>query len=378
MYKAAVIGAGFIGAAHVEALRRLGNVEVVALCDAMGAEKKAQQMNIPRAYSDYRKMLDELELDAIHICTPNHTHYEIAKCAIEHGVNFICEKPFTTTLEQAKELVVLADEKHVRGMVNFHNRIYPMTNQIHQMVKSGELGRIFSIHGEYVQDWLQFETDYSWRLESSQGGPIRAVADIGSHWMDLAEFISGTRVRRVCASFSAVYPVRKKPIGKVETFGAAAADTAYVDVPIDTEDQAAILFEFENGAIGTLMVSQVFAGRKNTMVMNVAGSKKSAVWTSEDLNNLLIGYREKPNEIIAKDPNLLSAHSASNCSYPGGHIEGFPDAFKHGFKQFYTSLGADGEYDYATLRDGLRETQLCEATLRSAQTGGWVDVSEEA
>ena len=166
MYKAAVIGAGFIGAAHVEALRRLGNVEVVALCDAMGAEKKAQQMNIPRAYSDYRKMLDELELDAIHICTPNHTHYEIAKCAIEHGVNFICEKPFTTTLEQAKELVVLADEKHVRGMVNFHNRIYPMTNQIHQMVKSGELGRIFSIHGEYVQDWLQFETDYSWRLES--------------------------------------------------------------------------------------------------------------------------------------------------------------------------------------------------------------------
>ena len=142
-------------------------------------------------------MLDELELDAIHICTPNHTHYEIAKCAIEHGVSFICEKPFTTTLEQAKELVALAEEKHVKGMVNFHNRIYPMTNQIHQMVKSGELGRIFSIHGEYVQDWLQFETDYSWRLESNQCGPIRAVADIGSHWMDLAEFVSGTRVRRV-------------------------------------------------------------------------------------------------------------------------------------------------------------------------------------
>lgn len=378
MYKAAVIGAGFIGAAHVEALRRLGNVEIAALCDAFGAEEKAEQMNIPRAYSDYRKMLDELELDAIHICTPNHTHYEIAKCAIEHGVNFICEKPFTTTLEQAKELVALAEEKHVKGMVNFHNRIYPMTNQIHQMVKSGELGRIFSIHGEYVQDWLQFETDYSWRLESNQCGPIRAVADIGSHWMDLAEFVSGTRVRRVCASFSTVYPVRKKPTGKVETFGSAGADASYVDVPIDTEDQAAILFEFENGAIGTLMVSQVFAGRKNTMVINVAGSKKSAMWTSEDLNNLLIGYREKPNEIMAKDPGLLSRPSAANSSYPGGHIEGFPDAFKHAFRQFYASLSGEGEYDYATLRDGLRETQLCEATLRSAQTGGWVDVSQEA
>lgn len=374
MLKAAVIGAGFIGAAHVEAIRRLGNVELVALCDAMGVEAKAAQMNIGKAYSDYKQMMDELELDVIHICTPNHTHYEIAKCAIEHGINFICEKPFTTTVEQAEELVALAREKGVNGMVNFHNRVYPMTNEIREMVRAGELGSLFSIHGEYVQDWLMYQTDYSWRLEGSQVGATRAVADIGSHWMDLAEFISGMKISRVCAKFSTVYPVRKKPAGKVETFASAGADAAYVDIPINTEDIAAVLFEFENGAIGSLMVSQVFSGKKNTTVLNVSGSKKSAVWTSEALNDLYIGHRDQANEILTKDAGLMHRHAAANASYPSGHIEGFPDAFKNGFRQFYTSLTQEGDYDYATLEDGLRETVLCDAVFQSAQQGAWVDV----
>lgn len=374
MLKAAVIGAGFIGATHVEAIRRLGNVELVALCDAMGAEVKAAQMNIGKAYSDYNQMMDELELDVVHICTPNHTHYAIAKCAIEHDIHFICEKPFTTTVEQAEELVALAQNRGVKGMVNFHNRLYPMTNEIREMVRADELGDIFSIHGEYVQDWLLYQTDYSWRLEGSQVGSTRAIADIGSHWLDLAEFISGRKVSRVCARFSTVYPVRKKPTGKVETFASAAADAAYVDVPIDTEDIATVLLEFENGTIGTLMVSQVFAGKKNTTVMNIAGSKKSAVWTSEALNDLYIGHRDQANELLTKDASLMHPHTADTISYPGGHIEGFPDAFKNGFRQFYTSLVKDGAYDYATVQDGLREMILCDAVFQSAKLGTWVDV----
>lgn len=167
-YKAAVIGAGFIGAVHVEMLRRLGNVSVVALCDAIDADKKAASMHIENAYSDYKKMIDEQKPDAIHICTPNHTHYEIAKYAIEKGVNFICEKPFTTTVEQAKELVSLAKEKGIVGAVNFHNRLYPMPNEMHRMIEKGEVGDLFSVHGGYVQDWLMYDTDYSWRLEKGR------------------------------------------------------------------------------------------------------------------------------------------------------------------------------------------------------------------
>lgn len=374
--KCAVIGAGFIGAAHVEALRRLGNVEVAALCDALGAEDKAARLGIDRWYSDYRAMMDELPLDVVHICTPNYTHYEIAKCAIEHGVHFVCEKPFTMTIEQARELTAMAEKKGIRGAVNFHSRMYPMVKELRDMICAGELGEIFTVHGEYIQDWLLYETDYSWRLEGAQVGKTRAIADIGSHWLDMAEFVTGLRIRRVMARFRTVYPVRKKPAAKVETFSTASVQE-YSDIPINTEDAAVVLLEFSNGAIGSLVVSQVFAGRKNSCGIKVAGSRSAASWDSEDLNHLWIGNRDRANGVLAKDPALLHSGAAAAVSYPGGHIEGFPDAFKQNFKQFYASLAEDGTYDYATIRDGLREMELCEAIFDSAQSGRWVTLTEE-
>ena len=374
--KCAVVGAGFIGAAHVEALRRLGSVEVVALCDAQDAEEKAAQLGIDRAYSDYRAMMDELRLDAVHICTPNCTHYEIVKCAIEHGINFVCEKPFTTTIEQARELAAMAERNGVRGAVNFHSRMYPMVRELREMISAGELGEIFTVHGEYVQDWVLYETDYSWRLEGSQVGSTRAVADIGSHWLDMAEFVTGLRIRRVMAQFRTVYPVRKKPAAKVETFSTADVGQ-YTHIPVDTEDAAVVLLEFGNGAIGSLVVSQVFAGKKNTCAIKVAGSRSAASWDSEDLNNLSIGYRDRANAVLAKDPALLHQGAAETVSYPSGHIEGFPDAFKQNFKQFYASLAGDGGYDYATIQDGLREMELCQAIFDSARSGRWVTLTEE-
>ncbi len=374
-YRAGVIGAGFIGCIHVETLRRLGNVDVVALCDANEADTKAKRLGIEKSYSDYKKMIDECKLDAVHICTPNFTHYEIAKYAIGHGTNFICEKPFTTTVEQAEEIIMLANERGVTGAVNFHNRLYPIPNEMHQLVKKGETGDIFSVSGEYVQDWLLYQTDYSWRLDKSQVGKTRAIADIGSHWMDLAEFITCSKIKKVNAKFKIVYPVRKKPIGEVETFVKAGSGQQYQDMPIDTEDEAALLFEFENGAIGTALISMVYAGKKNTTKLNLAGSKKALEWSSEDLNNLWIGYRDKPNEILTKDVSLLDPASAKLASYPSGHIEGFADAFKNVFRQFYSNLSnPDGDYEFARLEDGLREMKLCEAVFESAQTEQWVEV----
>lgn len=372
-YRAVVIGAGFIGSVHVEMLRRLGNVSVVALVDAVDAEKKAATMQIEKAYSNYREMMDELKPDAIHICTPNYTHYEIAKYAIERGIHFICEKPFTTTVEQAKELVNLAKEKGVIGAVNFHNRLYPMTNEMHQMIKKGEIGDLFSVHGGYIQDWLLYDTDYSWRLEKGQVGKTRAIADIGSHWMDLAEFVTGEKIKRVNAVFRTVYPVRKKPLGKVETFQ-TLNDAVYEEIPIDTEDEAVVMFELEKGAVGTAIVSMVFAGKKNTTTLSVAGSKKSLEWSSENLNDLWIGYRDKPNEIMTKDASLMHPETGRLASYPSGHIEGFPDAFKNVFRQFYDSIETEGSYDFAGLEDGLREMILSDCIYESAMDRKWVEV----
>ncbi|MEG1304321.1 MAG: Gfo/Idh/MocA family oxidoreductase, partial [Oscillospiraceae bacterium] len=321
-YKCAVIGVGFIGAAHIEALRRLGNVSVVAVCDESGAKEKAEQFNIPFAYTSYTKMIDELELDAVHICTPNFTHYEIAKYAIEKGVNFICEKPFTTTAEQAKDLASLAKAKGVKGAVNLHNRLYPMPNEMHEMVKSGEIGEVLTVDGSYIQDWLMYETDYSWRLVGSQVGKTRAVSDIGSHLLDLAEFVTGLTITDVCAQFKTVYPTRKKPLAKIETFEKAEARAACQDIKIDTEDAAIVMLKFDNGAIGSAIVSQVFAGKKNSTRLMVAGSKASLVWDSEQLSELYIGHRDSANEILTKDANLMHKASTKTVSYPSGHVEG--------------------------------------------------------
>ena len=371
--KAAVIGGGFIGNEHVEALRRLGDVEVVALCDAYNSREKADRLNIRFAYSDFRKMMEELELDVVHICTPNHTHYEIARHAIKKGIHVVCEKPFTSTAEEAEELVRLAKEKGVHGTVNFHNRFYPAAIQMRHMVSEGEIGRVISVHGTYIQDWLLYETDYSWRVEERLGGKIRAVADIGSHWLDLAQFVTGQDIKKVCAVFNTIYPVRKKGTAIGESF-AKAGQGELEEVEVTTEDEAAILVELENGAIGSVFISQVFAGKKNTTELLVAGTCASLDWNSEQLGELGIGHRDGPNEVLTKDPSLMCENAAAAIGFPGGHVEGFPDAIKQGFRQFYDSLSKEGDFQYATFQDGLEEIRLCDAILKSAQTKQWVEV----
>lgn len=373
-FKAGIIGIGFIGIAHIEALRRLGNVEVIAISDANDAVKKAVDLNIPYSFKDYKEMINCIELDTIHICTPNNTHYEIAMYAMAKGIHVICEKPFTTSIEQAATLVEIAKEKKLINAINFHNRFYPLTNHLKQMIKDGDLGEIFSVHGGYIQDWLLYDTDFNWRLISAQSGSTRAVADIGSHWFDLIEYITGLTITEVFAEFGTFHKMRKYPMTPTETFSKVTfSNEEYKEIKVDTEDFACVMFRFGNGAIGNATISQMFAGKKNKISVLVGGSKMSAEWDSDDTNNLILGRRNEPNLVINKDPKILSPHSATLVNYPGGHVEGFPDAIKQVFKQVYTSIEhPNNEYDYASFEDGLRQMVICEKIYESSQAGKWI------
>lgn len=376
-FKTCIIGVGFIGAAHIEALRRLGNVDVVALSDVVDPEAKAAAHGVPKGYEDYREMIDREKPDVVHICTPNVDHYDMAMYAMERGIAVVCEKPMTKTVDEAKRLADYAKQKGIVTGVNFNYRMYPQIMQAKAMVDSGEVGDIYTIHGGYLQDWLFYETDYSWRLEPDISGESRAFADIGSHWIDAVEFISGLRAVEVFADFETFHKIRKKPLKAIDTYsGMTLRPEDYEEKHIDTEDYCTVLFKFDSGARGTCTISQVFAGRKNQMLVDIGGSRCALHWDSEHSNDLWIGRRDTFNQTATKDPSTLSPLAGSIIGYPGGHVEGFPDTFKQNFKAIYAAIekGDTGQHLFATFEDGLREMQLCDAIVRSAKEGRWVRV----
>jgi predicted dehydrogenase len=375
-----VAGTGFIGPAHVEGLRRNG-IRVLGLMGSTGekAEQKAAELNIPRAYSSLEEMLADPEVDVVHLATPNHLHHPHAKAALLAGKHVVCEKPLAMTSAESAELVQLAAEKKLVNAVNYNIRMYPLAHQARSMVQSGELGDIFIMQGSYLQDWLLLPTDWNWRLEPNLGGTLRAVGDIGSHWLDLLTFITGLRVEEVYADFKTFHPVRKKPSKPLETFtGKMLTPDDYIDQPISTEDYATILLHYENGVHGVLTVSQVSSGRKNRLFYEINGSKSSIAWNSERPNEMWIGHRSEPNQILMKDPSLLSPEARVVTSYPGGHNEGFPDTFKQLYARVYDYILA-GDFektpDFPTFGDGHYEMQLCEAIERSAREQRWVKIS---
>jgi predicted dehydrogenase len=375
--RAGIVGVGFIGAVHIEQLRRLGNVEVAALTEALDAGGKAEALSVPAAYADYREMIDKEGLDSIHICTPNSTHFEIAMYALEKGVSVICEKPMTCTVAEAERLAAKAKEKGLVNAINFNCRFYPLVYQIREMVRAGELGNIYTIHGGYLQDWLYLDTDYSWRLEPQLSGASRAFSDIGSHWLDLVEFVTGLKAVEVLADFAVFHRTRKKPLKPVDTYsGMALRPEDYEEVPINTEDYATVLFHFDNGAHGCCNISQVFAGRKNQITAAIGGSKCAVHWDSENSNALWVGRRETMNGEIVKDPSVLKPGTAKVTGYPGGHVEGFPDTFKQNFKKIYAAVAGGKPVcgEYATFDDGLREMIFCERVVQSAKENRWVKI----
>ena len=381
----AVVGSGFMGAAHIDSLRRVPGVNVVAISsiDRPRAEELAQQFAIPVVHDDWRGILEDRDITAVHNCTPNNLHFEVNRELISAGKHVLSEKPLTMTSQESAELVRLAREKGVVTAINFNYRGYPLIQQARGMVARGELGDVHLVHGHYLQDWLLYDTDYNWRLESKISGASRAIADIGSHWFDLLQFVLGSKIRRVFAHLYTVHPTRKKPRVEVETYKGKemGAPQDFDEVEIDTEDGGFVIVEFENGVCGNLVVSQVSAGRKNRQWFEVDGARSALSWNQEEPNSLWIGHREKANEILIKDPSLLDAEARTYAHYPGGHPEGYPDGPRNLFRNFYRYI-RDGKApgrdpaDFPTFQDGHWEVVIVEAVLRSHAAKAWVDVGE--
>jgi predicted dehydrogenase len=366
--KAAVVGTGFIGVVHVEALRRLG-VEVAGIVGSSPerAAEKARAAGLPAPYPSYEAMLEDPAVDVVHLTTPNHLHHAQVRDALAAGKHVVCEKPLAMNSEETADLVRLAEESGLVHAVNFNIRFYAQNQEARARVQSGEIGDVHLISGGYLQDWLLLDTDWNWRLDPAAGGSLRAVGDIGSHWLDLVTFITGRHVEAVMADLTTFVKVRKQPTGPVETYsGAAAGET--IDTPMETEDAAGLMLRLAGGARAMATISQVSAGRRNRLSWEIDGSQRALAWHSEAPEELWIGHRGRPNEL------LLSERG----DYPPGHAEGFPDTFKRLYRHVYRAVAAGGppdEPDYPTFADGHEEALVADAIAQSHAEQRWVTVN---
>jgi predicted dehydrogenase len=376
--RAGVVGVGFIGVAHVEALRRLG-VEVVGVVGSSPerARAKAAAANLPPVVESYAALLADPAIDVVHVTTPNHLHHEQVLAALDAGKHVVCEKPLALTSAETATLLERAQASGRVHAVCFNVRSYPLARQMRVLVRDGALGAPRFVTGSYLQDWLLRDTDWNWRLVPDEAGGLRAVADIGSHWLDLARYVTGARVTEVMADLHTFVPVRRHPAGPVETFAATAPEEDLVEEPMTSDDAAGILLRFEDGTRGTLAVSQVSAGRKNSITIEVDGADSALAWYSEDPDRLWIGHRGRPNEVLQRDPSLLAPEAAALAAYPGGHVEGYPDTFRALFAEVYADVvrgGPSADPTYPTFADGHDALCVTEAVARSADEGRWVTV----
>jgi predicted dehydrogenase len=377
---AAVIGSGFIGTVHIEALRRLG-VQVHGLLGstAQRGAVSAERLGVPRAYASLDELLHDDRVEVVHVTSPNHLHHPQVKAILAAGRHVVCEKPLAMTSEESAELVRLAAGSGRINAVNFNIRFYPLNQHVADLARDRRLGEIRLVSGHYFQDWLLLDTDWNWRLEPALGGSLRAVGDIGSHWLDLVAFMTGLRITEVMADLHTFIPTRRQPAGPVETFSTErAADT--VAREIGTEDIATILLRFENGARGTVAISQLSPGRKNSLEYEIDGSAAAVAWDSEQPDQLWIGHREAANEILIRNPALLGAAGQAAAALPGGHVEGFADTFRALFRAVYADVGADARTDrpsYPTFADGHDEMLVGDAIAASSREGRWVSVARD-
>jgi predicted dehydrogenase len=375
--RTAIFGTGFMGRVHLEAVRRLEFVEAAAIAgrNSEAAQRLGAGFSIPKITNNYREILRDPAIDAVHICTPNAQHFPMAKDALNAGKHVICEKPLATSVDDGEELVALAAERGLRNCVCHNLRFYPMVQQMRAMRKAGDLGEILVVQGTYFQDWLLYDTDWNWRVDAKAGGPSRCMADIGSHWFDLAEHVTGLQVSSLCADLQTFHPTRKQPKQSVETFASKVLRPEdYIETAVDTEDFGAVIFRMGDRARGSVTASQVSAGRKNRFSIEVYGTRASVAWNQERPDELWVGHRDTANDIFIKDPSLLKPEARSYADLPGGHSEGYDDTFKQIFRRFYASIGAGGTPEYPQFVDGLRQLTILDAVLKSHSTRAWVDV----
>jgi predicted dehydrogenase len=374
--RAGVIGAGFIGPVHIEALKRIG-AQVVAVCASNeSARAAAERFGIPHAIGnhDYARLIALPEVDVVHIASPNRHHCEQALAALRAGKHCVCEKPLGMGAKETATIAKAVARSRRVFAVNYNLRFYPAVLQLRAMVRRGDLGEIIHVNGGYMQDWLLKETDYNWRLLPDEAGPLRAVADIGTHWLDAVGFILGSPVNSVLADLATFHRHRHRPLGELKTFAKSSAPGRSGAYEVKTEDFANILLGFANGARGNLAVSQVAAGRKNSLRVEIYGAKQSAWWDSEDPDRLHFGRRDMANATAFRACAEFDA-AAGFTDYPGGHVEGFPDTFKMLYRAVYADIarGRPSENPlYATAADGHQEAKLCEAILRSHRARRWI------
>ncbi|HHW48496.1 MAG TPA: Gfo/Idh/MocA family oxidoreductase [Clostridiaceae bacterium] len=379
--RAGVIGMGFIGVSHVEAIRRIGFAELVAVADVNYelAKKKADEYNIPKCYSTVEELLADESIDVVHNCTPNNLHLEINEKIIKAGKHVFSEKPLARTSEESSRMLQLLSEyKNIIHGVNFNYRMNPLVQDMKNKIKNGEIGKPYLVHGSYLQDWLLFDTDYNWRIEPEISGPSRCIADIGSHWMDAVQTVLNAKITEVCADLVTVIPVRKKPKGQVETFSISTS-TDYEEREITTEDYGAVLFKMDNGAHGVFYVSEVSAGRKCYFNFEINGSKASLYWNQETADHMWMGFRDRDNCHIIRNPNLMTPEAREYTYLAAGHPEGWNDALKNNVYSFYKFIAegkdlAKDPHDFATFEEGHYILKLTEAILKSSEIRQWVKV----
>jgi predicted dehydrogenase len=377
-----LVGAGFVGPHHVDAVRRLGFVDVVAVAGSSkaSAQAKADALHVGKAYGSYQELLDDPAVHVVHNATPNYLHHEVNAAAIAKGKHVVSDKPLAMTAAEAKSLLDLAAKAGIVHAVTFNYRGNPLVQQARLAIARGDIGTPTFIHGQYLQDWLIKDTDYSWRLEPDKGGASSALGDIGSHWCDLAQHLSGLRITHVLGDITTTIKTRKKPTGSREAFKADGGG-ATTDVDITVEDLASVLVRFDSGAKGSFSVGQVCAGHKNDLKIEICGTKASLKWTQEEQNELWIGHRDKANEVLQKDPSLLDAGVRGYAHLPGGHQEAWADAFCNLMRDIYGFIAAGKSPKdahppaFATFEDGYRANCVVEAILKSAKAGGtWTKV----
>jgi predicted dehydrogenase len=379
-----LVGAGFVGPHHVDAVRRLGYVDIVAVAgsSAQSARAKADALHVERAYGSYQELLDDPRVQVVHNATPNYLHYEVNAAAIAKGKHVVSDKPLAMTAAQSKRLVDEARRAGVVTAVTFNYRGNPLVQHAREAIARGDIGTPRFLHGYYIQDWLLNETDYSWRLDPEKGGASSALGDIGSHWCDLAQHMSGLRITHVLSDLTTTIPKRRRPTAAREAFQAAggADDSELVDIKV--EDLASVLVRFENGAKGAFSVGQVCAGHKNDLVLEICGTTSSIRWRQEHQNELWIGHRDGANQILQKDPSLIDAEARHYAHLPGGHQEAWADAFCNLMRDIYGFIAAGKKPSeahppaFATFEDGYRANCIVEAILGSSARGGtWTQVS---
>jgi predicted dehydrogenase len=381
-FKVGLIGTGYIGMVHLETLRRITGAEVAAVADSNEklARAAAEKLGIPRVYTSGQALIEDRGIEVVHNCAPNNVHFDLNRLAIEAGKEVLSEKPLSLTAKESAELVRLAAKHKTLTAINFCYRYYPVVQEAAARVQRGDLGEVRAFMGHFLQDWLFYDTDYSWRLDPSVAGAANVVADLGSHFCDLVQFVTGRKIVEVMAELHTCIPRRKKPKAGVLAFSTQVGGE-YEEVDIKVDDYASLFLRLDNGARGSFTTCQVAAGRKVDLELQVFGAKESYAWSHVHPNALWIGHREKGNETFYESSQLQAADTRKYAALPTGHPMGYHDAVYNLFRDYYEALAAkrDGKPFAANFPDfqtGHEAMCVLGAAVESHKSGKWVKVQK--